>query len=65
LNHISLIPVNQKKFAQANYQDAMTFVKWLTSPAKGQKIIEEFGKEKYGTPLFFPDSDEWRAAHGK
>jgi tungstate transport system substrate-binding protein len=65
LNRITLIPVNQKKFARANYKDTMTFVKWLTSPAKGQKIIEEFGKEKYGTPLFFPDSDEWRAAHSK
>jgi tungstate transport system substrate-binding protein len=65
LNRITLIPVNQKKFARANYQDAMTFVKWLTSPAKGQKIIEEFGKEKYGTALFFPDSDEWRTARTK
>jgi tungstate transport system substrate-binding protein len=65
LNHITLIPVNQKKFSRVNYQDAMAFVRWLTTPAKGQKIIEEFGKEKYGAPLFFPDSDEWRAAHSK
>jgi tungstate transport system substrate-binding protein len=65
LNHITLIPVNQKKFSRVNYQDAMEFVKWLTSPANGQKIIAEFGTEKYGTPLFFPDSNEWRAAHRK
>jgi tungstate transport system substrate-binding protein len=65
LNRISLIPVNQKRFSRANYPDAMTFVSWLTAPAKGQKIIEEFGREKYGAPLFFPDSDEWRAAHRK
>jgi len=65
LNFITLIPVNQKKFARANYQDAMTFVKWLTDPANGQKIIEDFGKEKYGAPLFFPNSDEWRAANKK
>jgi len=25
-----------------NYQDAMIFVKWLTSPEKGQKIIRDF-----------------------
>jgi len=65
LNFITLIPVNQKKFARANYQDAMTFVKWLTDPANGQMIIEDFGKEKYGAPLFFPNSDEWRAANKK
>jgi len=65
LNFITLIPVNQKKFARANYQDAMTFVKWLTDPANGQKIIEDFGKEKYGAPLFFPNSDEWQAANKK
>ncbi|HEX2768305.1 MAG TPA: substrate-binding domain-containing protein [Geobacteraceae bacterium] len=65
LNYISLIPVNPKKFTQVNYQDTMTFVKWLTSPAKGQKIIEDFGKEKFGAPLFFPNSVEWQAAHKK
>ena len=65
LNFITLIPVNQKKFARANYQDAMTFVKWLTDPANGQMIIEDFGKEKYGAPLFFPNSDEWQAANKK
>lgn len=60
LNHISLIPVNQKKFNRINYGDAMKFVKWLTSPDKGQKIISTFGKEKYGSPLFFPESIEWQ-----
>jgi len=43
----------------------MVFVKWLTSPEKGQKIILDFGKEKYGNPLFFPKSKEWRSSHGK
>ena len=64
LNYISLIPVNPKKFPKANYKDTMIFVKWLTSPDKGQKIIENFGKDKYGSPLFFPNSKEWREAHG-
>jgi tungstate transport system substrate-binding protein len=64
LNFISLIPVSPKKFPKANYQDAMIFVKWLTSPDKGQKIIQNFGKDKYGSPLFFPNSKEWRTAHG-
>lgn len=65
LNYMSLIPVNPKKFPQVNYEDAITFVKWLTSPGKGQKIIRDFGKDKYGAPLFFPNSKEWRASQGK
>ncbi len=64
LNYISLIPVNPEKFPKVNYEDAMTFVKWLTSPEKGQLIIREFGKNKYGSPLFFPNSKEWRSAQG-
>lgn len=64
LNFISLIPVNPQKFPKANYKDTMIFVKWLTAPDKGQKIIENFGKDKYGSPLFFPNSKEWRQAHG-
>jgi tungstate transport system substrate-binding protein len=65
LNYISLIPVNPQKLPRANYQDAMAFVRWLTSPEKGQKIIRDFGKEKYGSPLFFPNSKEWRTSQGK
>ena len=60
LNHISLIPVNPGKFPKTNYNDAMAFVDWLTSPYKGQKIIESFGKDTYGSPLFFPESDAWK-----
>ena len=62
LNYMSLIPVNPKKFPRANYEDTMVFVKWLTSPEKGQKIIRDFGKDKYGSPLFFPNSKEWRSS---
>jgi tungstate transport system substrate-binding protein len=39
-------------------------VKWLTAPDKGQKIIQDFGKDKYGSPLFFPNSKEWRDSKG-
>ena len=65
LNYISVIPVNPKKFPGVNYTDTMTFVKWLTDPAKGQKLIADFGKDKYGAPLFFPNSREWQATHRK
>jgi tungstate transport system substrate-binding protein len=60
LNFISLIPVNPKNFPRVNSKDTMTFVQWLISPEKGQKIIRDFEKEKYGTPLFFPNSREWQ-----
>jgi tungstate transport system substrate-binding protein len=64
LNYISLIPVSPQKFPKVNYGDTLTFVKWLTSPKKGQRIIKDFGKDKYGSPLFFPNSKEWRIAQG-
>jgi tungstate transport system substrate-binding protein len=63
LNYISLIPVNPQKFPKVNYTDSMAFVNWLTAPDKGQKIIRDFGKDKYGSPLFFPNSEQWRASH--
>jgi len=59
LNRISLIPVSQKKFPQVNSEDVALFVNWLSSPTKGQKIVAEFGKERFGAALFFPDSKEW------
>jgi tungstate transport system substrate-binding protein len=64
LNYITLIPVNPKKFPKANYEEVMVFIKWLTSPQKGQRMIRDFGKDKYGSPLFFPNSKEWRMAQG-
>jgi tungstate transport system substrate-binding protein len=65
LNYITLIPVNPKKFPRVNYEDTMFFVEWLTSPQKGQKIIRDFGKDTYGSPLFFPNSKEWRSSPGR
>ena len=65
LNYMTLIPVNPKKFPRVNYEDAMVFVKWLTSSEKGQKIIGDFGKDKYGSSLFFPNSKEWRSSQGQ
>jgi tungstate transport system substrate-binding protein len=65
LNFISLIPVNPVKFPKVHHQEALTFVSWLTDPNKGQQIVRDFGKDKYGSPLFFPDSEQWKAAQGK
>ncbi len=65
INYMTLIPINPQKFPKTNYQDAMVFAKWLTSPEKGQKIIRDFGKDKYGSPLFFPNSKEWKSSQSK
>ena len=57
LNYMTLIPVNPAKFPQINYAGAMQFVEWLQG-REAQTIIRDFGKEKYGEPLFFPNSAE-------
>jgi len=55
LNYITLIPVNPAKFPQVNYQGALQFTEWLQG-VEAQTIIRDFGKDKYGEPLFFPNS---------
>jgi tungstate transport system substrate-binding protein len=57
LNYITLIPVNPTKFPQVHHKEAMQFVDWLQSK-DAQMIIRDFGKDKYGEPLFFPNSAE-------
>jgi tungstate transport system substrate-binding protein len=57
LNYITLIPVNPAKFPQVRQKEAMEFVNWLQS-REAQMIIRDFGKEKYGEPLFFANSPE-------
>lgn len=59
LNFISLIPVNPAKFPTVNARDSKAFMTWLTRPDKGQRIIRDFGRDKYGGPLFFPNSSAW------
>jgi tungstate transport system substrate-binding protein len=65
LNHISLIPVNPAKCPRVYNKDAMKFVNWLTDPDKGQKLIRDFGKDTYGQPLFFPESEQYTAKNKK
>lgn len=55
LNYISVIPVNPEKFPSVKKVEVMKFVDWVTSE-EGQKIIRDFGKDRYGEPLFFPNS---------
>jgi len=60
LNYITLIPVNQAKFPKINADGADKFIQWLVS-AEAQQIIKDFGKDKYGEPLFYPNSPEGKA----
>lgn len=57
LNYMTLIPVNPAKFPQVRHKEAMQFIEWLQS-REAQMIIRDFGKDKYGEPLFFPNSPE-------
>lgn len=54
-NPYGVIAVNPGKFSKVNYEDARKFIEFLTSK-EAQMIIEDFGKEKFGEPLFFPDA---------
>ena len=55
-NPYGIIPVNPEKHPDLgiNYQGAMELVEFITGQ-EGQDIIREFGKEKFGQPLFYPD----------
>ncbi|KAF1084193.1 Protease inhibitor precursor [Sporotomaculum syntrophicum] len=60
LNYITLIPVNPDKFPQVKHDMVMKFVDFTTSD-EGQTLIQNFKKDVYGEPLFFPNSAQWRA----
>jgi len=57
LNFMTLIPVNPVKFSQVNHKGALQFIEWLQGK-EAQIIIRDFGKDKYGEALFFPNSPE-------
>jgi tungstate transport system substrate-binding protein len=57
LNYMTLIPVKPAKFPQVNQKGALQFIEWLQRK-EAQIIIRDFGKDKYGEPLFFPNSPE-------
>jgi tungstate transport system substrate-binding protein len=52
MSYITIIPVNLAKFPAVHNREAMEFVNWLQSK-ETQIIIRDFGKNKYGEPLFF------------
>ncbi len=63
LNVYHVITVNPEKWPKVNYDGALAFSMFLTNP-ETQKVIGEFGVDKYGQPLFFPDADKTDADLG-
>ena len=54
LNQYAVIRLNPAK-NKIKTEESDEFVKWITS-SKGQKIIGEYGKDKYGQVLFIPNA---------
>lgn len=55
LNIYHVITVNPDKWELVNYDGALAFANYLTAEDT-QKTIAEFGKDKYGEPLFIADA---------
>ena len=63
LNVYHVITVNQTKWPQVNYDGALAFARFMTDPST-QKVIAEFGVDKFGQSLFYPDADKTDADLG-
>lgn len=63
LNVYHVITVNPEKWPKVNYDGAIAFSKFITDPAT-QAVIAEFGLDKFGQPLFYPDADKTDADLG-
>jgi tungstate transport system substrate-binding protein len=55
LNIYHVMEVNVEKFDKVNAKGAKAFVEFMID-LKTQEMIGQFGKDKYGEPLFFPDA---------
>ena len=63
LNVYHVITVNPDKWPKSNYDGAIAFAKFMTAP-EIQAVIGEFGVEKFGQSLFFPDANKTDADLG-
>jgi tungstate transport system substrate-binding protein len=64
LNIYHVIEVNPAKWPKVHSGGAKAFADFMVS-RQTQDIIREFGVEKYGSPLFFPDAGKKEEALGK
>ena len=58
LNFFASIQVNPERFPKVNAEGAKAFIDWLCGD-EAQEIIRNFQVDRFGEPLFFPNSDEW------
>lgn len=63
LNIYHVITVNPEKWDKANYEAALAFAQFMTAP-ETQAVIAEFGRDRFGQPLFFPDAHRTDADPG-
>ncbi len=63
-NIYHVITVNAEKFANLNAKGGKAFADFMVS-ADTQKLIGEFGANKFGQPLFFPDAGKQEGEIGK
>jgi tungstate transport system substrate-binding protein len=63
LNVYHVMTVNPEKWPKVNLQGAKDFTKFMTADDT-QSVIAEFGTDKFGQPLFFPDADKTDADLG-
>jgi len=54
-NQYGVLPIAQDEAHQDKFAAAEAFVNWITGPDT-QKLIAEFGKDKYGQQLFYPNA---------
>lgn len=64
LNIYHVIEVNPAKWPKVNVQGAKAFADFMVSP-ETQRTIGQFGVEKFGSPLFFPDAGKKEETLGK
>jgi tungstate transport system substrate-binding protein len=63
-NPYGVMAVNPEKGDHIKADLANQFIDWIIS-VPTQEMIGQFGIEEFGSPLFTPDSEAWRATHGK
>lgn len=64
LNIYHVMQVNPEKFPKVNADGGKAFVDFMVD-AKTQAMISEFGKDKFGQSLFFPDAGKSEDSIGK
>lgn len=64
LNIYHVMQVNPEKFDKVNAEGGKAFVEFMVSDST-QAIIEEFGVEEFGQPLFYPDAGKDESQLGK